>query len=128
MIQFRDDSLTSPFEAAGDLMSFGKKLTITGTVLVFWAWWNAGGIPAEAHRDFDRLVQANAGRMSHTPDFPDVYKQMSADRRILQNVYVGTAGLICLAVGLTTMRSEAGGLRIDMPRIPTDSPDATSRT
>jgi hypothetical protein len=80
-------------------MKLGLPLTVIGIALIVIAWSSAAGIPEAANRDFDRLVQASGG-MSHTANFPDVYKQMCANRRILQNFYIGAAGLICLAVGL----------------------------
>ena len=79
---------------------FGKILTLIGCLLLVWAWISAGGIPKAAHQDFGRLVQSEGGLASHTPDFPSTYKQMSANRRLLQNLYIGAAGLICLSTGL----------------------------
>lgn len=108
-------------------MPFGRKLTTAGVVLLVWAFWNATDIPAEANNDFSRLIQAVGGGMSHSAEFPDVYKRMSADRRFLQNLYVGAAGLICLATGLSTMRHDAAPVKIDLSRIPADgNPDSNS--
>lgn len=81
-------------------MSFAKITTFTGIELLAFAWMSAAFIPSQAAKDFDRLVNAAGGSMSHTPSFPDTYRQMSANRRMLQNFYIGAAGLICLGTGL----------------------------
>jgi ABC-type lipoprotein release transport system permease subunit len=83
-------------------MNFGKILLVgVGIFLIVTAFISASGIPEAAQKDFDRLVRNAGGHMSHTPNFPDAYKQMSSNRRLLQNFYIGAAGLICLAVGLS---------------------------
>jgi hypothetical protein len=89
-----------------------RMLIITGVVLIGVAFISAQGIPKAAHDDFDKLVKSAGGRMSHTAGFPDNYKKMSAQRRMLQNFYVGAAGLICLAAGLkrqNTIAEQAPG-------------------
>ncbi len=70
----------------------------TGAVLIIVAILTAPAIPRQAHRDFDALVQYYGG-LSHPPNYPDVYRRMSADRRFLQNAYVGVSGLALLAAG-----------------------------
>ncbi|MFX0201617.1 MAG: hypothetical protein ACFFCW_36340 [Candidatus Hodarchaeota archaeon] len=81
-----------------------KKLAITitgiGVALLLIALISATRIPWAANKDFDRWLESTRHRVSYTPGFPDVYKQICANRRILQNFYIGAAGLICLAVGL----------------------------
>lgn len=89
-------------------MKSGIVLTVIGIALLAMAWVWAAGIPKAANRDFDRLVSNAGGQMSHTPNFPDAYKQMSANRRMLQNFYLGAAGLICLAAGLASVKKEGG--------------------
>jgi hypothetical protein len=79
---------------------YSKVLTILGVALVVAASILASGIPKAAHGDFGRLVKATGGRMHHTPGYPDVYRKMCAERRMLQNFYLGAAGLICLSAGL----------------------------
>ena len=37
----------------------------------------------------------------------ETYQRMSANRRMLQNFYIGAAGLICLAVGLSSVKRSA---------------------
>jgi hypothetical protein len=87
-------------------MKFAKVLTFTGIGLLVLAWISAAFIPSQAQKDFDRLVRAAGGSMSHTPNFPDTYKQMSANRRMLQSFYLGAAGLICLGAGLSCWRKQ----------------------
>ena len=87
-------------------MKFGRTLVAIGIGLVILAWVSAAGIPKAAHKDFDHLVRSVGGRMSHTPNFPDAFKQMSANRRILQNFYVGASGLICLTIGLANLKRD----------------------
>jgi hypothetical protein len=79
--------------------SMAAGLLAIGALLVVVAFFAAGLIPQQAHRDFDRLVVSMGGGMSHTPTYPDVYRQMSANRRMLQNAYVGGSGLILLTAG-----------------------------
>jgi type IV secretory pathway component VirB8 len=86
-------------------LSFDRRLlsavfALTGIVLLLIALVTASVIPLRAHDDFGVLVQAQGGGMSHTANYPDVYRQMSAQRRMLQNAYVGGAGLVFLAVGV----------------------------
>ena len=70
-------------------MLYGKKLTVIGIMLIVFAWFSALEIPEEAHKDFRRLVRASGGALSHTPNFRDLYFEMSAKRRLLQNIYIG---------------------------------------
>ena len=87
-------------------MNFAKLLTLIGAVLIVIAWIVAASIPADAHADFDLLVR-RAGSLTHTVSFPDVYKQMCANSRMLQDFFVGAAGLICLAIGLARWKADA---------------------
>lgn len=87
-------------------MSFGKTLMMVGLVLIIVAWLLASGMPEAADRDFDKLVAARGGSMSHTPSFPDEYRKMAFTRRLLQNSLLGLTGLICLSIGLDAYRRE----------------------
>jgi uncharacterized membrane protein len=87
-------------------MKFAKVVTFVGIALLVLAWVLAAFIPSEAEKDFDRLVVAAGGRFSSTPNFPDIYKQMSANRRMLQNFYIGAAGLVCLGAGLSCWKKQ----------------------
>lgn len=78
--------------------SAAAAMVVTGAVLVVLALFAAGRIPQQAHSDFDRLVVAH-GSLAHTPNYPDVYRQMSATTRMLQNAYVGGSGLVLLLAG-----------------------------
>ncbi|MFA5863476.1 MAG: hypothetical protein WC975_02185 [Phycisphaerae bacterium] len=82
-------------------MKYNRRLAISGAVLLAVAWLSAGRIPKEANEDYWRLVRNAGGHLSSTPGFPDAYKQMCTNSRLLQNFYLGGAGLICLAIGLT---------------------------
>jgi hypothetical protein len=88
-------------ESEPRMINFAKVATFTGIGLLILAWVTAGLIPNQSRHDFDRLVRAAGGQLSHTPTFPDTYIQLGAHRRMLQNFYIAAAGLICLGVGLT---------------------------
>ena len=81
-------------------MTFAKVITFVGIALLAVAWVSAAFIPTQARDDFSELVRANGGSLSAPGDYVGRYQQMSATRRMLQNFYVGAAGLICLSVGL----------------------------
>jgi hypothetical protein len=74
---------------------------VAGAVLIAIAFTQAALIPHRAHDDFSALIQAHGGGMTHTATYPDTYRLMSANRRMLQNVYLGASGLVLLAVGCT---------------------------
>jgi len=80
-------------------VNLGSILIVVGVVMILLAMLLAMFIPWSAHKDWDRFTKAY-GRVRATPDYPSVYRQMSAQRRMLQNLYLGFAGLICLGVGL----------------------------
>jgi hypothetical protein len=111
------------------MMKFARIATFTGIGLLVFAWLTAGFIPDQARHDFDRLVRAAGGSLSHTPTFPDTYIQMSANRRLLQNVYLAAAGLICLGVGLAAWKRyvEVIAAPSESPITPVDKPDFTKR-
>ena len=87
-------------------MGFAKVVTFLGIGLLVLAWVSAAFIPSQANGDFDSFVRGAGGSVSHTVNFPDVYKQMGANRRMLQNFYVGAAGLVCLGVGLSCWKRQ----------------------
>jgi hypothetical protein len=82
-----------------DLPIAGLSLFLIGLILVVVAYAQAGAIPRLAHDDFGRLVQAAGGSMSHSPTYPDTYRAMSAQVRMLQNAYLGGGGLILMVMG-----------------------------
>jgi hypothetical protein len=83
-------------------------LFLIGLLLVVVAFAQAGAIPRLAHEDFGRLVQAAGGSMSHSPTYPDTYRAMSAQARMLQNAYLGGGGLVLMVLGgLALLRVDA---------------------
>ena len=87
-------------------MNFGKILALIGVTLVIFAWASATSIPNAANEEFRNFASGSDDPTTRSASFPELFKQMSAQRRMLQNFYVGTAGLICLAVGLNGWRKE----------------------
>jgi hypothetical protein len=85
------------------MMDFGKLLTLVGAALLVFAWASAANIPNAADNDYTEFAVAASVKGAHTStaNFPDAFKQMSAQRRMLQNFYVGAAALICLAAGVS---------------------------
>jgi hypothetical protein len=85
-------------------------LFLIGIVLVVVAYVQAAAIPRLAHDDFGVLLQRAGGSMSHSATYPDTYRALSAQRRMLQNAYLGGGGLILLTIGgLALLRTEAVG-------------------
>lgn len=82
-------------------MKFAKIVTCIGIALLVFAWVSAAFIPNQARSDFDRLVRESGGSLSTPGEYVGTYQQMCANRRMLQNVYVGVAGLICVCTGLS---------------------------
>jgi hypothetical protein len=83
-------------------------LFLIGIVLVAIAYVHAAAIPRLAHDDFSALVQRAGGSMSHSATYPDTYRALSAQRRMLQNGYLGAGGLILMSIGgLALVRNEA---------------------
>jgi hypothetical protein len=74
-------------------------LFLIGLILVAVAYAQAAAIPLRAHDDFSRLVQRAGGSMSHSGTYPDTYRAMSAQVRMLQNAYLGGGGLILMVMG-----------------------------
>jgi hypothetical protein len=88
-------------------------VTVFGTLLVVVALVQATWIPRLAHDDFDALVRAHGGSMTHSATYPDTFRLMSAQRRMLQNAYVGAAGLLLVGLGGAAMVRGAGLDRLD---------------
>jgi hypothetical protein len=87
-----------------------------GVILVVAAVLHANWIPYRAHDDFGALVRSQGGSLSHSETYPDTYRLMSAQRRMLQNAYVGVSGLVLLTVGA-----------VGLTRADTDRASLTSR-
>jgi hypothetical protein len=78
-----------------------------GVALLLVAFTQAAAIPRHAHEDFAALVRAHGGGMSHSATYPDTYRLMSANRRMLQNVYLGGSGLVLFTVGCVGLMRSA---------------------
>lgn len=72
---------------------------LVGAVFLIVAFVQAGGIPRRAHDDFSALVRAHGGSMSHSPTYPETYRLMAAQSRMLQNAYLGLTGVGLVTVG-----------------------------
>ena len=81
-------------------MIFARAITFVGIALLLVAWLAATFIPGQARDDFTALVVANGGSLPVGNDYAIGYAQMCAGRRMLQDFYVGAAGLVLLSVGL----------------------------
>ena len=73
-------------------------LMVVGAVLLITAFVGAGGIPRAAHDDFGALIRS-LGSISHTATYPDTYRLMAAQSRMLQNAYIGLTGVALVTVG-----------------------------
>ena len=71
---------------------------LAGIALVSLAYTHAAGIPVASDNDFDEFVRSKGGLLVGGVG-GDAFRQMSANRRLLQNFYLGGAGLILLAAG-----------------------------
>lgn len=73
-------------------------LMFVGAVLLITAFVRAGDIPRAAHHDFGVLLRS-LGTMSHSATYPDTYRLMAAQSRMLQNAYMGLTGVALVTVG-----------------------------
>lgn len=83
-----------------------------GAALVIAAYLQAGAIPFAAHDDFGVLIRSQGGSMSHSPTYPDTFRQTAAHVRMLQNAYLGVTGILLVAIGafgLVGASRRAGG-------------------
>ena len=78
----------------------GLILVIAGALLLTEAFYSAATIPLKAREDFLEYAKSNP---LNSPGFPEAFMQMHAHRRLLQNFYLGTAGLVLLFVGTQTL-------------------------
>ena len=74
-------------------------LILVGAVLLVSAFVRVPGIPLAAHDDFGALIRAQGGSMSHSGTYPDTYRTIAAQSRMLQNAYLGFTGLALVTVG-----------------------------
>lgn len=115
-------------------MKFARFTTILGIALLTFAWATAASIPGQAKQDLYRLIGPQGGSLAQVEPFPETYQQMSANRRMMQNFYIGAAGLICLAVGLSSWKQSvepgaapSGGptTRLDNPGVREGAPSVS---
>ncbi len=74
-------------------------LLLVGAALLTVAFVQAAAIPRLAHEDFGQLIASQGGTMSHSPTYPDTFRQIAAHSRMLQNAYLGLTGLALATVG-----------------------------
>lgn len=74
-------------------------LMLLGAALLITAFVRAGGIPLAAHDDFGTLIRAQGGSMSSSATYPDTYRLIAAQSRMLQNAYLGLTGVALVTVG-----------------------------
>ncbi len=72
------------------------ELIVIGAILIVFAYLKAPSIPFEANKDFRRMSSKCQLDWS-TKESEYIYVQGSEHRRLLQNFYLGSSGLICLA-------------------------------
>jgi hypothetical protein len=82
---------------------------LVGAVLLVTAFVRAGAIPLSAHDDFGALIRAQGGSMSHSATYPDTYRLIAAQSRMLQNAYLGLAGVALVTVGAVGVVAVGGG-------------------
>jgi hypothetical protein len=80
-------------------------LVVIGALLLAAASYSARGIPLKARADFFEYARTNP---LNAPGFPEAYMQMETNRRLLQNFYLGAAGLVLLAVGACGLCNHRG--------------------
>jgi len=91
--------------------SWAVLVLLAGAVLLIVAFVQAGDIPRQAHGDFGALIQAHGGSMSHSATYPDTYRQIAAQSRLLQNAYLGLTGVALVTVGAIGVTAVAVGRR-----------------
>ncbi len=86
---------------------------LVGAILLVTAFVRAGTIPPAAHHDFGALIRAHVGSvsMSHSPTYPDTYRLIAAQSRMLQNAYLGLTGVALVTVGAIGVVAPGGGRR-----------------
>ena len=80
-------------------------LVVIGALLLGAASYCAREIPLKARADFLEYARSNP---LNDPGFPEAVMQMETDRRLLQNFYLGAAGLVLLAVGARGLCNHRG--------------------
>ena len=93
--------------------SWAVLVLLAGAVLLIVACVQAGDIPRQAHDDFGALIQAHGGSMSHSATYPDTYRQIAAQSRLLQNAYLGLTGVALVTVGAIGVTAVTVGRRLE---------------
>ena len=93
-------------------MNSGKILTTTGIALIIIAWCLAARIPKVTYDDLNRAIKRRGIGFGDTGI---AYRKMCADRRILQNFYIGASGLILLGIGIVNINKNT---KVDWDRTP----------
>ena len=81
----------------------GAKLLLVGILLIALAWFNAASIPWKATQDYAEFYgppdskSCYAERISPEPMY---FYDAQVRRRLLQNAYLGCAGIVFLAAGV----------------------------
>jgi len=55
------------------------------------------------------LIGARGGSMSHSATYPDTYRLIAAQSRMLQNAYLGLTGVASVTVGAIGVVAVGGG-------------------
>ena len=82
-----------------DRVPWAVLVLLVAAVLVLVAVARAGAIPRRAHDDYGELIRAQGGSVSHSATYPDTYRHMAAQSRMLQNAYLGLTGVALVTVG-----------------------------
>jgi hypothetical protein len=80
-------------------------MAIIGALLIGCAFYSAEHIPTKANADFYEFARSQP---MNNPGFPEAFMQMHAQRRLLQNFYLGGVGLVLLFVGASTLCRDRG--------------------
>jgi len=88
-------------------------LLLVGAALLIVAFVQVAAIPRLAHEDFGQLIASQGGSMSHSPTYPDTFRQIAAHSRMLQNAYLGLTGLALATVGAIGVTGVGARRRID---------------
>ncbi len=82
------------------MKTFALIAVIAGAALLAVAFYSAEQIPIKAQADFFEYAKNSP---LNSPGFPEAFMQMHAQRRLLQNFYLGATGLILLFVGVQAL-------------------------
>jgi len=81
----------------------GIELMVVGILLITLAYINAASIPSRANSDYQKFLGSPDSKScfeEYTSPNPMHFYNAQVSRRLLQNAYLGTAGIVFLAGGL----------------------------